>query len=72
MVAAFSDFPLIMWARKYREMAVKARSDAQSATWFVPRWYYERQARHWENLATAALKELRKEIVRGDMAMEQC
>jgi hypothetical protein len=70
MVAEFSDFPLIIRARKYRDMAVKARSEAQAATWFVPRWSYKRQAQHWENLAAESLKELRMEIVRANRVME--
>jgi hypothetical protein len=70
MVAEFSDFPLITRARKYRDMAVKARSKAETATWFVPRWSYKRQAQQWEKLAAEAVKELRMEIVRANSAME--
>ena len=72
MVAEFSDLPLMIRARKYREMAVKARSEAQAASWFATRWSYKRQAQYWENLATEALKELRKEIARSDRAIEGC
>jgi hypothetical protein len=72
IVAEFSDFPLIIRARKYREMAVKARGKAQAATWFVRHWFYKREAQRWENLATEALKELRMEIARANRAMEGC
>jgi hypothetical protein len=66
MVAELSDLPLIMRARKYRDMAVKARSEAEAATWFVPRWSHMRQAQHWEKLAAESLRELRMEIVRAN------
>ena len=70
MVAEFSDLPLIMRARKYRDMAVKARSEAQAATWFAPRWSHMHQAKHWEDLAHEALRELRTELVRANRAMQ--
>ena len=72
MAAELSDLPLIMRARKYRDMAVRARTEAQAATWFVPRWSRMRQAKHWENLAAETLRELRMEIVRANTAMEAC
>jgi len=53
IVAEFSDFPHNTSTR-YREMAVKATSEAQAATSFVPRWSYKREAQRWENLATEA------------------
>ena len=70
MIAELSDLPLIIRVRKYREMAVKARSEAQAATWFLRRWSYRRQAHHWENLVTEGLKELRTEIVRANRAKD--
>jgi len=71
IVAESSDFPHHTSTR-YREMAVKATSEAQAATWFVPRWSYKREAQRWENLATEASKELRMEIARANRAMEGC
>jgi hypothetical protein len=70
MVVEFSDVPLIARARKYRDMAVTARREAQAATWFVPRWSYKRQAQRWENLTAEALRELRMEIIRTNRAID--
>jgi hypothetical protein len=70
MVVELSDVPLIARARKYRDMAVIARREAQAATWFVPRWSYKRQAQHWENLTAEAIRELRMEIIRANRASD--
>jgi hypothetical protein len=69
MKADFSDLPLIMRARKYRDMATDARRSAQ-ATWFLRRWSYMRRAQHWEKLAAETLRELRMELVRANLRPE--
>jgi hypothetical protein len=69
MTAELSDLPLILRARKYRDMAADARHNAQAA-WFVQRWSYMREAKRCEELAAETLRQLRTELARSKTLTE--